>query len=74
MTNSMRTVKVLAVGSCSSQLNAVLSVLRFFPCLEKLYVSVSIHLLLALNICSDLIGILSNLVSNIFNICFLFSL
>jgi hypothetical protein len=35
--------------------------------LEKLYVSVSIHLLLALNICSDLIGILSNLVSNIFN-------
>lgn len=39
MTNSMRTVKVLAVGSCSSQLNAVLSVLRFFPCLEKLYVT-----------------------------------
>ncbi|KAK1614327.1 hypothetical protein QYE76_019844 [Lolium multiflorum] len=39
MTNSMCTVKVLAVGSCSSQLNAVLSVLRFFPCLEKLYVT-----------------------------------
>ncbi|XP_047078832.1 putative FBD-associated F-box protein At5g22720 [Lolium rigidum] len=39
MTNSMCTVKVLAVGSCSSQLIAVLSVLRFFPCLEKLYVT-----------------------------------
>uniref|UniRef100_A0ACD5WPX9 Uncharacterized protein n=1 Tax=Avena sativa TaxID=4498 RepID=A0ACD5WPX9_AVESA len=36
--NSMRTVKVLAVGSYYSQLNALLCVLRWFPCLEKLYV------------------------------------
>ena len=45
--NSIRTVKVLALG-CSNnpQLNAILDVLRWFPCLEKLYVTVSIHLCL----------------------------
>ncbi|XBI44345.1 hypothetical protein VPH35_108989 [Triticum aestivum] len=45
--NSIRTVKVLALG-CSNnhQLNAVLDVLRWFPCLGKLYVTVSIHLFL----------------------------
>ncbi|XP_051196516.1 F-box protein At5g03100-like [Lolium perenne] len=36
--NSMHTIKILSVGSCNSQLNAVLNVLRWFPCLEKLYV------------------------------------
>ncbi|KAK1621126.1 hypothetical protein QYE76_026643 [Lolium multiflorum] len=36
--NPMRTIKILSVGSCISQLNAVLTVLRWFPCLEKLYV------------------------------------
>uniref|UniRef100_A0ACD5Z8H0 Uncharacterized protein n=1 Tax=Avena sativa TaxID=4498 RepID=A0ACD5Z8H0_AVESA len=39
LANPMRTVKVLAVDSYLSQLNAVLSVLGWFPCLEKLYVT-----------------------------------
>ncbi|KAM3309641.1 hypothetical protein ACQJBY_030741 [Aegilops geniculata] len=37
--NSMSTVKVLAVGCYSYRLNAVLDILRWFPCLGKLYVT-----------------------------------
>ncbi|XP_020192029.1 probable FBD-associated F-box protein At1g32375 [Aegilops tauschii subsp. strangulata] len=37
--NSIHTVKVLALTCSSLQLDAVLGVLRWFPCLEKLYVS-----------------------------------
>ncbi|XP_037435910.1 uncharacterized protein LOC119302946 [Triticum dicoccoides] len=36
--NSMCTVKVLALQFSCADLNAVLDVLRFFPCLENLYV------------------------------------
>ncbi|XBH60657.1 hypothetical protein VPH35_115222 [Triticum aestivum] len=41
--NSIRTVKVLALGCSNHQLNAVLDVLRWFPCLEKLYVTSRAH-------------------------------
>ncbi|MBC2899240.1 hypothetical protein CFC21_112101 [Triticum aestivum] len=37
-TNSMRTLKVLALKSSGQKLNAVLNILRGFPCLEKLCV------------------------------------
>ncbi|VAI42489.1 unnamed protein product [Triticum turgidum subsp. durum] len=37
--NSISTVKVLAVGCYTYQLNAVLDILRWFPCLGKLYVT-----------------------------------
>lgn len=37
--NLISTVKVLAVGCCSYRLNAVLDILRCFPCLGKLYVT-----------------------------------
>ncbi|KAM3309639.1 hypothetical protein ACQJBY_030738 [Aegilops geniculata] len=37
--NSIHTVKVLALTCSALQLDAVLGVLRWFPCLEKLYVS-----------------------------------
>ncbi|KAM3309855.1 hypothetical protein ACQJBY_030882 [Aegilops geniculata] len=39
--NSMRTMKILALGSSGYELDAVLNILRWFPCLEKLYVIVS---------------------------------
>ncbi|KAM3295802.1 hypothetical protein ACQJBY_038231 [Aegilops geniculata] len=37
-TNTMRTLKVLALKSSGQKLNAVLNILRCFPCLEKLCV------------------------------------
>ena len=37
--NSISTVKVLALGCHSYRLNAVLDILRWFPCLGKLYVT-----------------------------------
>ncbi|MBC2899447.1 hypothetical protein CFC21_112287 [Triticum aestivum] len=37
--NSISTVKVLAVGCYTYQLNAVLDILKWFPCLGKLYVT-----------------------------------
>ncbi|MBC2899285.1 hypothetical protein CFC21_112136 [Triticum aestivum] len=37
-TNSMRTLKVLALKSSEQKLHAVLNILRWFPCLEKLCV------------------------------------
>uniref|UniRef100_A0ACD5W6J8 Uncharacterized protein n=1 Tax=Avena sativa TaxID=4498 RepID=A0ACD5W6J8_AVESA len=38
LSHSIHTVKVLALGFFESDLNAVLWILRCFPCLEKLYV------------------------------------
>lgn len=43
LANSICTVKVLALYSSGSQLNAVLNVLRCFPRLEKLYVTLKKH-------------------------------
>ncbi|KAM3295798.1 hypothetical protein ACQJBY_038227 [Aegilops geniculata] len=37
--NSMHTVKILALRSSGDKLHAVLNILRWFPCLEKLYVT-----------------------------------
>ncbi|XBH60885.1 hypothetical protein VPH35_115409 [Triticum aestivum] len=37
-TNTMRTLKVLALKSSGQKLNAVLNIFRWFPCLEKLCV------------------------------------
>ncbi|KAF7082807.1 hypothetical protein CFC21_086657 [Triticum aestivum] len=42
-TNSIHTVKVLALGCSEHQLGAVLDVLMWFPCLEKLYVTFHAH-------------------------------
>ncbi|XBH76571.1 hypothetical protein VPH35_103184 [Triticum aestivum] len=36
--NSMRTMKIFALRSSGHELDAVLNILRWFPCLEKLYV------------------------------------
>lgn len=66
----MRTVKILALRSSGHELDPVLNILRRFPCLEQLYVIVSTHLCLFQ--ISDLIGILSSLVCNSFNISLLF--
>ncbi|CAM0947450.1 unnamed protein product [Alopecurus aequalis] len=41
--NSICTVKILALECTDNQLNAVLDVLRWLPCLEKLYVSFLEH-------------------------------
>ncbi|XP_047078833.1 F-box/FBD/LRR-repeat protein At3g26920-like [Lolium rigidum] len=38
-TNSIRTIKCLALRCSNQRLNAILDVLRWLPCLEKLYVS-----------------------------------
>uniref|UniRef100_R7W4E3 F-box/LRR-repeat protein 15/At3g58940/PEG3-like LRR domain-containing protein n=1 Tax=Aegilops tauschii TaxID=37682 RepID=R7W4E3_AEGTA len=38
--NSMRTIKVLALRSSADKLHAVLNILRWFPCLERLHVTV----------------------------------
>nr|XP_020146840.2 F-box/LRR-repeat protein At3g03360-like [Aegilops tauschii subsp. strangulata] len=43
LANSICTVKVLALGCSNHQLNAVLDILRMFPCLEKLYVTSHSH-------------------------------
>ncbi|XBH60664.1 hypothetical protein VPH35_115229 [Triticum aestivum] len=42
-TNSICTVKVWALGCSEHQLHAVLDVLTWFPCLEKLYVTFHAH-------------------------------
>ncbi|KAM3296436.1 hypothetical protein ACQJBY_038656 [Aegilops geniculata] len=42
-TNSIRTVKILALGCSEHQLGAVLDVLMWFPCLEKLYITFHAH-------------------------------
>ncbi|KAF7077634.1 hypothetical protein CFC21_082166 [Triticum aestivum] len=41
--NSMRTVKVLALRSSADKLHAVLNILRWFPCLERLHVTFGKH-------------------------------
>jgi hypothetical protein len=45
----IHTVKVLALMFSGPDLNGVLDILRCFPCLEKLYVIVSIHIYLFLS-------------------------
>jgi hypothetical protein len=44
--NTISTVKILALQFSVPDLNAVIDVLRCFPCLETLYVTVSIDLYL----------------------------
>ncbi|XP_044446941.1 uncharacterized protein [Triticum aestivum] len=39
----MRTVKVLALRSSADKLHAVLNILRWFPCLERLHVTFGKH-------------------------------
>ncbi|XBH60896.1 hypothetical protein VPH35_115418 [Triticum aestivum] len=41
--NSMRTIKVLALRSSADKLHAVLNILRWFPCLERLHVTFGKH-------------------------------
>jgi hypothetical protein len=48
--NTITTVKILALDFSVPDLNAVIDVLRCFPCLETLYVTVSTHLLLKCHI------------------------
>jgi hypothetical protein len=48
--NTISTVKILALEFSVPDLNAVIDVLRCFPCLEALYVTVSIDLLLKYHI------------------------
>uniref|UniRef100_R7W1I5 Uncharacterized protein n=1 Tax=Aegilops tauschii TaxID=37682 RepID=R7W1I5_AEGTA len=43
LANSMRTVKVLALRSSADKLHAVLNILRWFPCLERLHVTFRKH-------------------------------
>jgi hypothetical protein len=41
---TVRTIKILAVDMGSLSLDAVIDLMRCFPCLEKLYIQVTIHL------------------------------
>jgi hypothetical protein len=43
-TTKVSTVKILAVEMDALSLDAVIDLMRCFPCLEKLYIQVTIHL------------------------------
>jgi len=42
MTTVVRNVKILAVKSRHINLDMVLDLMKFFPCLEKLYIKVTV--------------------------------
>jgi hypothetical protein len=44
LTTTVRTVKILAVDMRALSLDAVIDLMRCFPCLEKLYIQVTVHL------------------------------
>jgi hypothetical protein len=46
LTTKMQTMKILALDTIGTNLDVVVDFLKCFPCLEKLYVLVSIYVLL----------------------------